>query len=832
MQLTRQLVKTFIGREKEVDQVVDALSHARLVTVVGMGGIGKTQLALRVMDTLTNAVFIPLESVFSPELLPTAIIRELNPALSEDQLLDYLSQTDTLLILDNFEHLLDSARFLETILEATEVRLLVTSREPLHLKDEAIMDLHGLNVMDAVQLFRHKATQVRANFQADDVEIEAICRYLEGMPLGIELAASWARLLTCKEIYQHLQQGLDLLESNMLNSAERHYSMRGVLAATWDYLTADEQQALSHLALFESDFTQDAAVNVAQTSLNILLSVVDKSLLRVGDDYRMSLHPLLRQFAAERLPQSQDRFAEYYAHFLDERKSQSEHLEQIALELDNILAAWYWSADHQRADLIDLMQPGLSYFYTTRGYYHEAVTVFHHAAQNLQPDATLARSLYYLGYYQYSAGQYDTAQHTLERGFSIADAHGDLSTAAQCLNHKAAVTFMRADYAASDQAARRALALNGQVGNQLGMIQSYKVLAGIAAHEGRSLEAIDYYEACIVILRRMDHPFGLGTTLTNLATEQMHILRFRAAQRSLEEAITLFESVQSKKGMVQALAELAASKLHLNESLEEAEAHAQQALTLSQEISFKMGEMHLNGVLGHVAFKREDYPLAIDYFQKRLNLLQIMGQDHFIADGMIWRGRAALKNGERAESWSDFAKALQLATEKNLLQTILDALCSMAWWLNETQPHVALALMSIALHHPTPTPLIKQVYRESLGDFDDAEHITTWTQARELVITHRNAIHEFVDSSVLDDLIQTIDAHFGVVKDAPLDPLTERELEVLKCLNEGMNNNQIADLLIISIGTVKRHNYSIFSKLGVQNRTQAVLRARELNLIQ
>ena len=251
----------------------------------------------------------PLPSLNSPALLVPAIADALNfrahdPADPQTQLLRYLCEKRTLLILDNAEHLLDGAGLFAEILNACpQVKLLVTSRERINLLSEWVFELQGLPVpasdqdeqfesYSAVALFLQSARRVRAGFELREEDrrcVLKICQIMEGMPLGIELAAAWVGLLPCEEIAREIERNIDFLTVSMRDMPERHRSLRATLDHSWKLLNAEEKWILSRLSVFHGSFRREAAEEICGASLAVLSSFRDKMLLyRTEQDFYQS----------------------------------------------------------------------------------------------------------------------------------------------------------------------------------------------------------------------------------------------------------------------------------------------------------------------------------------------------------------------------------------------------------------------------------------------------------------------------------------------------------------------------------------------------------------
>jgi len=324
----------FFGREEELGEIAGLIEgpSCRLVTLTGPGGIGKTRMALEVakgqVGTFLDGVFfVPLAPLRSAEALVPTIAEAVGFTFkgqqgAREQLLQYLSSKETLLVLDNFEHLLsrgeteDATRLLADLLRtAPQISLLVTSRVRLNLKAEYVFDLEGLpfpltedtvkmETFSAVQLFLQQAHQVDRGFslQGDEASAVAqICRMVEGMPLAIEMAAGGVRTQSCRLIARELEQGLRTLVTTMRDVPKRHQSMRAVFDHSWGLLLPREQHCLQQLSVFRGGIRGEAAGQVAAADDGLLRELVDKSLLRFDQGHRYDLHELFRQYAGERL---------------------------------------------------------------------------------------------------------------------------------------------------------------------------------------------------------------------------------------------------------------------------------------------------------------------------------------------------------------------------------------------------------------------------------------------------------------------------------------------------------------------------------------------------
>lgn len=368
------------------------------MSLVGPGGIGKTRLALAVAehvkdDYVRGAHFVSLASLASLEEIVPTIAATLrfkfyeSPDSEEQQLLNYLHTKHLLLLLDNFEHLLDGVGLVDRILtEAPQLTIIATSREGLNLAWECRYDVPGLITSpahgdfaqaDAVRLFAERAWRAQPAFRLADERacVIDLCRRVEGMPLAIELAAAWLCVLPCTEIAGEL---LDL-ENPLRQAPERHLSLRTTFDRTWASLTEREQHTFMALSVFRGGFTRQAGEAVTGAALPTLAGLVHKALLRRSPTTgRYEVHELLRQYGETRLEASgeaervREAHSQYYLNLLAAREAdlkgarEVEALADIEENIENARAAWFWAIAQGRFDIIGHALWALIRFYEVR----------------------------------------------------------------------------------------------------------------------------------------------------------------------------------------------------------------------------------------------------------------------------------------------------------------------------------------------------------------------------------------------------------------------------------------------------------------------------------
>jgi len=396
----------FIGRTEEIEEICRLLHDPDcwLLTLTGMGGIGKTRLANQIGQEIRavfpdGVYFVPLEGMKTISALAPKIAETIGLSFHpqegslDTQINSFLRGKSLLIIFDNFEEFVSKAAILHPIREAAAgVKFLVTSRERLQISGEWVYEVQGLDYPEsdiakfqeglrypAIELFIQSARRISGHFQIDEGnyrEIVSITQFVEGLPLGLEMAASWANLLSPKEIMVEIRTNLDFLETQFQDTPVRQCRMRAVLDYSWKRLNRKDQLALARLSVFQAGFTREAAEKVAGVSLVDLKKYIDRSFIRQKEPREYHIHELMRQYALEKLCQSlknykntRDRHASYYCAALSswgnglKGPDQVELLPVIQRESNNIQAAWVWATQERQIEQIKIGLEGLCYFY-------------------------------------------------------------------------------------------------------------------------------------------------------------------------------------------------------------------------------------------------------------------------------------------------------------------------------------------------------------------------------------------------------------------------------------------------------------------------------------
>jgi predicted ATPase/class 3 adenylate cyclase len=502
-----------IGREREVAEI-GALLHdgARMVTLTGPGGTGKTRLALQSAAELVEGFpdgvfFIGLALVADPEVVaPTiASVVGVNEGAGQD-LSAYLATKSLLLVVDNFEHLMAASSLLaELLASAPTVKLLLTSREPLRLAAEHVYPVDPLGLPDlsrlpdvadllryeAVALFVGRAQAALSSFSLDEANaasVAEICVRLDGLPLALELAAARIAILSPTSMLKRLDEGLKLLTAGRRDAPSRQHTLRDTLAWSYDLLSADEARLFACLGAFAGRFSLEAVEAVCEADLDVLGSLVDKSLLR-RDGERYVMLDTIREFAVERLEASgtadtvRERHARFFedlaeAAYRDRHRRSSERADELEREHHNFRAALDWLEGWDRLRYARLAG-ALGWFWRVHSKFAEGRARLDQALAGwTAPDADRARALSAAGQLAAWQGDISVARSLLDEAISVWTVLGNREEVALAL-HELGWGYLFAD---DDQSARRymeeSLELQRSLGDpylvnraQLGLLQ-------------------------------------------------------------------------------------------------------------------------------------------------------------------------------------------------------------------------------------------------------------------------------------------------------------------------------------------------------------------------
>jgi len=396
----------FLGREHELAQVCGLLADARLLTLTGPGGTGKTRLGLQAAadaaDGYPDGVFwVPLAPLSDPALVLDSAGQALG---AKDGLAEHIADKSLLLLFDNFEHVIDAAAGLPKLLAACpNLRLVVTSRELLRVPGEQAYPVPPLEPEDGTQLFLARARAAKPDFETD-AAVPDICARLDNLPLALELAAARVRILSPEQLLDRLSGRLDLLKAGR-GVDPRQQTLRATIEWSYDLLDEDEQRLFARLAVFAGGCALGAAEEVADADLDVLQSLVDKSLVRVRDGDRFWMLETIRAYALERLDQSGEadelgrRHAEHFLALAEEaepyaREVDAAWLDRLERDADNLRAALDWFESSGETQLVLQLAGALSGFWGTKGYLAEGARRLEDAlGADESPTAARAKAL-------------------------------------------------------------------------------------------------------------------------------------------------------------------------------------------------------------------------------------------------------------------------------------------------------------------------------------------------------------------------------------------------------------------------------------------------------
>jgi predicted ATPase/DNA-binding SARP family transcriptional activator len=619
------------------------------------------------------------------------------------QLAQYLREKELLLVLDNCEHL-PIARFAVELLEqAPQLTILTTSRGRLNVGGEQVVELEGLDFptirplatedrglnieasnvsrddtlssilyplssdkpsvvghqssdvdlesYSAVQLFRYNAQAVNPRLTWTNATLAAvarICELVAGLPLGIELAASLVRLMSCEEIAHELATSLELLQSSRSDLPERHQSLRAVFDHSWMLLGPAEQHTLRQLSVFRGGFRRDAAAQIAGASIALLGALVDNSLVRRSADgdqgeARYELPELVRQYAAEKLSQAAeaeqsavlDRHCRYYIGLLEQRKAdlrgcrQQEGLKEINREVENIRVAWRRAVMVGDGDLIERAIEGLFLFYEMRGWFSEGAEAFaqaavrsgelHGIAPTQQTMRVWGKVLGRQGWCTFQVGRQAQGRALLEQSLAILRSVDSPNELVFPLNYLASGAYYSGDYEQANQLAEEALRVSLACRDQHGVAVAKTVLGQIAYLVGRYEDARRYSRESLATERELGNRWGLVFTLVSLGRVDQALGAYQEARRSFQEGLAIRAAFGDTRGTALCLNDLG-DTAHALDDRAEARRCYQASLALFKEIGNQNGAATSLAKLGYNALALDELGAARAYFDDALRI--------------------------------------------------------------------------------------------------------------------------------------------------------------------------------------------------------------------
>ena len=495
-----------VGRESELAQVLGLIQDSRLVTFTGPGGSGKTRLALQaaaeLVDEYKDGVWwVSLAALRDPELVEPTIAQVIG---AKDGLAEHLRGRQTLLLLDNFEQLLEAAPRLSALLaEAPGLRLLATSRERLALSAEQEYAVPTMVPVEAVALFTARARQLEPDFEPDDA-VEEICRRLDGLPLAVELAAARIKVLTPEQLLERLGRSLELLTAGARDAPERHQTLRATIEWSYQLLVDDERRLFARLGVFAGSFDLEAAEAICGAGLDTLQSLLDKSLLRGTDDGRFFMLETIHEYALEKLndrPELEtllDAHARYFADFVGRANGKLDPV------LNDVRAALDRLRSSGEDDLFARASVDLVPFWRLRGHLREARARLEAAIDAAHDDELRCRALIEFADMELRIDEGRPLEHA-NRAVDTAQALGDKNLELWALG-VAANALARADPAAAAGAHERVADLAREASETLHEVRALINLGPLALAAGDVGRARTATKRALELSPQLDDP--------------------------------------------------------------------------------------------------------------------------------------------------------------------------------------------------------------------------------------------------------------------------------------------------------------------------------------
>lgn len=710
------------GREDELNRLKVCLQDeaCRLITLTGPGGVGKTRLAVE--SVVQNApyfsdgaFFVPLVEVTSRKGVVTAVSEQLglSPAPSraqQTQLFNYLADKQMLIVLDNFEQLIEAASLVGDLVQvAPKVTFLVTSRVGLNLWAEQIFPLAGLPVPEngetavwetpALQLFATTAQKQQPDWVQNEENariVAEICRMVDGLPLAILLAASWIRVLSVQEILTEIKRGLDMLAADWPSIPARHRTFRGVVAQSWRLLTNAEKEALAALSVFAGGFMYEAAQAVTAVSLHTLRRFVNHSLVVHSASGRFFMHRLLHQFTKEKLaenPAAAQKVAHAHARYYCQKvavwhdalkhKEQKKALLQMQREHLNISLAWQWAARERMVQLLAKAAGGYCLFFNRMVRYEEGLAACETAvpaivpfaqdnpdmmrlmvlllgwqtqfARRLQPKETavlpLLQAKEYVNKLQ-ALGEPTTR----EMGWFYM-IHGRMRDSGQRQEAFEAYQASAEQFHLAGDAWAEATALAGQ-GSAAWNMGNYELAA-------------QCHQLALQIRQRIQDLQGIARTQMSLGMTWLCVGRFEEAVTLIKEGSDLRRELGDRRGIADALRFLGIAQMTTG-SFNEAATHLRESVQIYEELGLRFGlePAMLGSALAHLG----QYDEALAWIGRGLALAQETGYRRALGYGWLAKGEVLLVNGRLPEAVYALVQSVAFSQQINQQEELCRAL--------------------------------------------------------------------------------------------------------------------------------------------------------------
>ena len=724
----------FVGRSAEVAGVVQHLldPDCRLITLIGLGGTGKTRLAVEVARRTAasfrhGVCFVDLSGVESVTQTPAAIAAALkltanNQADPLTLVTDHLAPQSRLLVLDNLEHLSGMDVLIMTLLQhAPGLKILGTSRFRLNLQAEWVFDVHGLAIPrvtvdatdvllaeevvamlqnDAVQFFIQSARRVSASFSLDEhnaAAVAVVCQMTDGTPLAIELAAGWVRVLSCQAIAEEISQNLDALTTAVPGFPTRQRSMHSVFISAWQHLHEHEQQALMVLSVMHGDFDRRAALSIAGVDLVMLATFIDHSFVLRAPPMRYKLHELMRQFLYQKLSAQPELLyaassahAHHYATFVQgyhdlEVGAVTPKVKAIEAELENIRAAWRWLLKHLTAPdavaHLDGMVEALHCFFDLRSQYREGVVWFADALAQLEPvlshhcEATTilcGRVMSRLARFHYYLGNFAQTKQLAQRSLIIARRCTQSAEIAFCSMRFGYLAKTAGNHGDAITHFSHALEIYAQLGDHTGVVWALNGLGLANLQSGHlSVSRSNFLEAR-QLAKSLDNLMLDTVILNNLGAIYVKLGDYTLALSTLQECLRLNEYLDDLEGIGYANWSLAGTLSALGE-VEAAHEHSVTSLRNFQTVGYQRGIVYALLRTGEILLMKNHVDAAADSLLKAQEVVERFDMSDIVPASLLALARLELARQQLTTAHAYGAQALN---ESQRLAIDADVACA------------------------------------------------------------------------------------------------------------------------------------------------------------
>jgi predicted ATPase/DNA-binding SARP family transcriptional activator len=702
---------SFIGREDDVAEVERLCTGARLVTLVGAGGVGKTRLAVeiasRVLDEHPDGVFLvelaPLSDaggLYQQVLTVLGGVEDDRHSPAET-LAAHVADRRMLLVIDNCEHLVDAcAALVEELLGAgSGLRILATSRELLRVPVEtawrvpsmstppAGTGLEELARFEAARLFLERARMLSPDLElsaADAGHVARICARLEGIPLAIELAAARTRLLSVGEIAERLDDRFGLLSTGARTAPGRHQTLRAAVDWSYDSLNTPERRLFECLSVFAGGFTMPAAEAVcasgqvapSSTVLETLGALVDKSMVLSDPGRpasRFRLLETLRQYGAERLAERGDIEAARGRHLVWalalaaeaephlEGPAQTEWLQLLAIEHDNLRSALGWATSSPNAGLLSLAT-ALGRFWEVRGHLSEGRRWLELAldARSAEPAPLRARAHRWAGVLAQRQGDHHAARRHHEAGLALSRDAGDRRGTASALHSLGNLEGLQGRLDAANALYEESLAIGRDLGDRRVEAASLTNLGWIAQTRGDFAGARRFTEEALAAWREIGDQQGLAQTLTAVAYLALLQADYTTVRSSCAQSLELQHALGDRYGACWSLTYLGWAAQNESDLATARQLH-DEALTTRRELGDRYGEAWSLSHLGDLERAAGHPAVAQQLLDESLALAEELGDTYCIAWSLLRLAKLARSEGEVAAAADLFRNGLGVA---------------------------------------------------------------------------------------------------------------------------------------------------------------------------